>query len=161
MFRGWGNIKDAVAIHGQEKTVKQCKNKIRVLKNAYQNAKANNNKSGASADFPEHYKDFDEILGTRNIVNLPQLAEVGVTKDQHVNLNFDDSDDTDNEDLSPVMKFAALNKKSYLALLQEDEESCSSFEGVCIIYIFLLKCHWIVKVLLVFLKRKRHSFPFN
>ena len=37
--------------------------------------------SGASPSFPPFYHEIDEILGTRDCINLPEMREVGVVGD--------------------------------------------------------------------------------
>ena len=78
----WQKVKAEVNKHGPEKTVTQCKNKIRNLKAAYKAAKENNKKNGASAEFCQYVNDFDEVLGTRDVINLPHIAEVGVEREE-------------------------------------------------------------------------------
>ena len=62
---------------GKEKTVLQCRNKIRNSKDIYKNVKENNAKTGSSPTFPQYFHDFDEILGCRSVVNMPEIIEVG------------------------------------------------------------------------------------
>ena len=62
--------------HRPEKTVTQCKNKIRNVKAAYKAAKENNKKKEASLEFCQYFNNFDEVLGTRDVINLPHIAEV-------------------------------------------------------------------------------------
>ena len=50
---------------GKEKTVLQCRNKIRNLKDIYNKAKENNGKTGSSPTFPQHFHNFDGVLGCR------------------------------------------------------------------------------------------------
>ena len=78
----WQKFKAEVNKHGPEKTVTQCKNKIRNLKAACKAAKENNKKNGASAEFCQYVNDFDEVLGTRDVINLPHIAEVGVEREE-------------------------------------------------------------------------------
>ena len=68
--------------HRPEKTVTQCKNKIRNVKAAYKAAKENNKKKGASLEFCQYFNNFDEVLGTRDVINLPHIAEVGVEREE-------------------------------------------------------------------------------
>ena len=64
-----------------QKTAKQCKDKIRNLKDAYRKAKANNKTSGASPEFTPFFDDFDEMLATRDVIELPLVTEVGLEND--------------------------------------------------------------------------------
>lgn len=70
-------IKNLVAKAGAYKTVKQCRDKIRNLKNDYSKAKDNNKRTGASPQFPTFYQDFDRVLGQRDISNTPNAMQVG------------------------------------------------------------------------------------
>ena len=51
------------------------------MKAAYKAATENNKKSGASPEFCQYFNDFDEVLGTRDVINLPHIVEVGVEKE--------------------------------------------------------------------------------
>ena len=67
--------------HGQDKSVTQIKNKLRNLKDSYKQSKENNNnnkkKTGASPRYSAFYHDFDEVLWTRDVVNLQYMTQVG------------------------------------------------------------------------------------
>ena len=52
----------------------------------YKNAKENNRTSGAFPETSPFFEDFDEILGSRDVVNTPELKEVGVAKKSSFNL---------------------------------------------------------------------------
>ena len=52
-----------------------------------------------------YYNDIDEILGTRDIVELPEVREVGVNEDDHINPSGSITKDTEN----PVNIFKAEN----------------------------------------------------
>ena len=60
------------------------------LKDLYKQAKDDNKKTGRSPVFSPQYQDFDEILGTRDVISLQHIREVGVTKISNT--------ETDNED---------------------------------------------------------------
>ena len=45
-------------------------------------AKENNQKSEASPEFRQYFNDFDKVLGTRDVINLPHTAEVGVERER-------------------------------------------------------------------------------
>ena len=62
---------------GKEKTVLQCRNKIRNLQDISNNAKENNAKKGTSSTFPHYFHDFDKVLCCRAVVNMPKRIEVG------------------------------------------------------------------------------------
>ena len=74
---------------GPEKT-KQLKDKIRNLKDAYKAARDNSKKTGASPMYSPSFEDFDEVLGTRDVISTPFAREVGV-------LNKDDISDDGGE----------------------------------------------------------------
>ena len=57
------------------KTVKQCKKKIRNLKQAYKDAKANNKGTGNSPKTSPFFDTFDDILGTRAMVTMPGVIQ--------------------------------------------------------------------------------------
>ena len=57
----WLKIKAAVDNLGPAKTIKQCKDKIRNLKDAYKRAKESNKKTGAAPSFSPYFTQIDEI----------------------------------------------------------------------------------------------------
>ena len=69
-----------------QKKTKQLKDKIWNLKDAYKAARDNIKKTGASPTYSPYFEDFDEVLGTRDVINTPFAREVGV-------LNQDDISD--------------------------------------------------------------------
>ena len=81
----WIKIKTDVNEKGPEKT-KQLKDKIQNLKDAYKAARDNSKKTGASPMYSPSFEDFDEVLGTRDVISTPFAREVGV-------LNKDDISD--------------------------------------------------------------------
>ena len=52
------------------------------MKATYNAAKENNKKSGASPKFCQYFNNFNEVLGTRDVINLPHIAEVGVDREK-------------------------------------------------------------------------------
>ena len=74
----WIKIKTAVNEKGPGKTLKQLKEKIRNLKDAYKAACDNNKKTGGSPTYSLYFEDFDKVLGTHDVVNTPFAREVGV-----------------------------------------------------------------------------------
>ena len=68
----WLKIRGEINKLGKEKTVLQCRNKIRNLKDIYKNAKENNVKTGSSS-FPQYFHHFDEVPGCRAVVNMPEM----------------------------------------------------------------------------------------
>lgn len=73
----WVKIKEAVDKRGSGKSLKQCKAKLRTLKDAYKKAKDNNKKTGTSPVYCQFYQEIDAVLGCRDVVNLPESFEVG------------------------------------------------------------------------------------
>ena len=77
---GWHFIQKQVSKPGHEKTKLQCKNKIRNLKDLYKNAKLNNSKSGAASQTSPFSDVFDEVLSSRDVVNIPEKKEIGFAR---------------------------------------------------------------------------------
>ena len=90
----WLIISQRISNLGKIKKVAQCKYKLRNLKDAYKKAKDNNKKSGASPQFPPFYGDFDSILGCRDVINIPELVEVGSANDEDDASYSNDSSNT-------------------------------------------------------------------
>ena len=61
------------------------------LKDAYKRAKESNKKTGAASSFPPYFTQIDEILGCRDVVNLPEKTEVGANSisDDEINATSD------------------------------------------------------------------------
>ena len=76
----WHIIQIEVSKLGIEKSKRQCTDKLRNLKDQYKRAKENNRTSGAAPKTLPFFDDFDEILGNRDIVNIPEFKEVGVVE---------------------------------------------------------------------------------
>ena len=87
----WVKIKAAVSNLGPAKTIKQCKDKMQNLKDAYKRAKESNKKTGAASSFPPYFTQIDEILGCRDVANLPEKTEVGANSisDDEINATSD------------------------------------------------------------------------
>ena len=68
----WVKIEAAVDNLGPAKTIKQCKDKMRNLKDTYKRAKESNKKTGAVPSFPPYFTQIDEILGCRDVMSLPE-----------------------------------------------------------------------------------------
>ena len=68
------------------KSMKQCKDKIRNLKELYKTSKDSNKKTGENLHLSPFYNIFDEMLGDRDVVTIPLHTEVGLeNKDKEVN----------------------------------------------------------------------------
>ena len=78
----WRQILNAVNKAWSPKTVKQCKDKIRNLKQAYKEAKGNNNLTRRSPKTSPHYDSFDEVLGTRAVVTMPGVIQSDQVKSE-------------------------------------------------------------------------------
>ena len=78
--KSWHFIQKEVPKLGHEKTKLQCKNKIRNLKDLYKNAKLNNSKSGAAPRMSPFFDVFDEVLSSRDVVNISEKKEVGFAR---------------------------------------------------------------------------------
>lgn len=72
---------------GPTYTVKQCKSKLRTLKDAYRQTKDNNMKAEIVPLTCPFYKDIDEVFSTRDIVKSTEVCEVGVNEGDHINLS--------------------------------------------------------------------------
>ena len=100
-----GRIKLKVEKQGRIKAIKQCKAKLRTLKDAYEKAKDNNIKTGTATMTCPFYNDIHGILGTRDIVKLPEVRVVGVNESDYINLSSPITKDTEN----PINIFKADN----------------------------------------------------
>ena len=61
---------------GNPKSLKQIKDKLWNLKDAYKQTRDNNKQTGKSPIFCPFYADFDEIFGARDTVNLPMQKKL-------------------------------------------------------------------------------------
>ena len=61
---------------GNPKSLKQIKEKLWNLKDAYKQTRDNNKQTGKSPIFCPFYADFDEIFGARDTVNLPMQKKL-------------------------------------------------------------------------------------
>ena len=98
---------------GPEKTLKQLKDKIWNLKDAYKAARHKNKETGASPTYSPYFENFDEVLGTRDVINTSFAREVGV-------LNQDDFSDDGGKD----------NLTLFRIYFSEGRERCSELKGV-------------------------------
>ena len=81
---------------GPTNTVKQCKSKLRTLKDAYRQTKDNNAKAETVPLTCPFYKDMDEVLSIRDIVKSTEVCEVRVNEDDLINLSGSITMDTVN-----------------------------------------------------------------
>jgi len=76
----WVKIQLEVNRVGPYKSLKQCKDKLRNLKDAYKAACDNNKQSGAESKlFSQFIEMFEEIYGTRDVINMPHMLDSGNT----------------------------------------------------------------------------------
>ena len=68
----WVKVIAAVDNLGPARTIKQCKDKMQNLKDAYKRAKESKKKTCAALSFLPYFSGIDEILGCRDVVNSPQ-----------------------------------------------------------------------------------------
>ena len=73
----WLKLKELVDKQGQPKFLIQIKSKWRNLKDSYKQSKDNNKKTVALPRYRFFYHDFDEVLGTRDVVNLQYVIQLG------------------------------------------------------------------------------------
>ena len=75
--QAWSSIKVEADKYGNSKSVIQCKNKIKALKDQYKKAKENNGKSGEEPKSSTFYDQFDRILSEKTIFTMSEFKEVG------------------------------------------------------------------------------------
>ena len=115
----WPKIVQEVNSHGTEKTLKQCKVKIRNLKDSYKKCKDENKSSGNNFNTCQFYDKFDRVLSTRNVVNLPEFREVGAVKP----LAFNDEKKSEENKTEPLDAGSSKERKT-----TEAENLDDSFE---------------------------------
>lgn len=74
-LEAWQKIVQAVNKAGPFKTMKQCKDKLRNLKQAYKDAKTNNSQTGRAAKTSPLFDVFEEVLGSRPVVKMPGVLQ--------------------------------------------------------------------------------------
>ena len=75
--QAWISIKIEVDKYGNSKSVVQCKNKIKALKDQCKKAKENNGKSREEPKSSLFYDQFDRLLSERTFFTMPEFKEVG------------------------------------------------------------------------------------
>ena len=78
--KDWHFIQKEVSKLGHEKTKLHCKNKIRNLKDLSKNAKLKNNKSEVAPQTLLFFDVFNEVLSSRDVVNIPEKEVVGFAR---------------------------------------------------------------------------------
>lgn len=74
-LEAWQKIVQAVNKAGPFKTMKQCKDKLRNLNQAYKDAKTNNSQTGHAAKTSPFPDVFEEVLGSRTVVKMPRVLQ--------------------------------------------------------------------------------------
>ena len=98
----WSKIVQEVNSHGPEKTLKQCKVKIRKLKDSYKKCKNENKSSGNNFNTCQFYDEFDRVLSTRNVMNLPEFKP----------LAFDDEKKSEEDKTEPLDAGSSKKRKT-------------------------------------------------
>ena len=75
----WAEIAAAVneIKEGPERSVPQCKEKIRNLTITYKKAKEIDSITGSAAKFPPYFEELDSVLGCRDLITLPKVKQCG------------------------------------------------------------------------------------
>ena len=73
----WLKMKTETDKKGLSKSVTQIKSKLRNMKDTYKKAKDNNSKTGTSPIYSPFFNDFEEMLASRDAINLKYIKEVG------------------------------------------------------------------------------------
>ena len=130
-YEAWQKIKREIDNNGPSKSVKQIKTKLRNLKDAYKKAKENNKTSGASPEFPPFFEEFDTILGSRDVVNMPEVTGVGFPiEESSESIASSDNMDVVSNRSSPLFQLTGKRRNSAFS---QDKSSLDE----CIIYFFL------------------------
>ena len=74
-IEAWNKIVAALNKAGTEKTLKQCKDKIRNVKQASKDAKTNNSKTSRRTKGSPYFDVLDEVLGSRPVVRMPGVVQ--------------------------------------------------------------------------------------
>ena len=72
-LEAWNKILAALNKEGHAKTLKQCKDRIWNLKEAYKDAKGNNANMGRGVKRSLYFDIFDQVLGSRPVVRMTDL----------------------------------------------------------------------------------------
>ena len=106
-LEAWQKIVQAVNKAGPFKTMKQCKDKLRNLKQAYKDAKTNNSQTGRAAKTSPFFDAFEEVLGSRPVVKMPGVLQscsestTSNSPSSSKSSHTDSSDSDGNADSSP------------------------------------------------------------
>ena len=120
----WPKLVNKVCSLGPTKTLKQCKVKIRNIKDAYKKCKDENKQSGNERRSCAFYEEFNRVLSVRNVVKLPQVCEVGVAEELAQSPpEYHVVDDTTNDFQENEFKENKENRKRKTLDLNESLES--------------------------------------
>ena len=72
----WLKMKQEIDKKELSRLVTQIKNKLRNMKDVCEKAKGNNSQTGTSPIYPPFYNDFQEMLESRDVMNLKYVKEV-------------------------------------------------------------------------------------
>ena len=72
--------------HVPSRSAQDCREKIKNMKQYYQKVKDSTGRTGAAANFPKYYDDFDEILGTKDATTLPEMKQIGLKRKHEVDM---------------------------------------------------------------------------
>ena len=81
-YEAWSKIKDEVNGKGAEKSIQQCKAKIKTLKDTYKRVKDNNKSTGAAPKTCMFFEHFDRIFSERPSIQLKEVKEVGASTEK-------------------------------------------------------------------------------
>ena len=77
----WPKLINKVCSLRPAKTLKPCKVKIQILKDAYKKFKDEKKQSGNERCSFAFYEEFDRVVSVRNVVKLHQVSEVGMAEE--------------------------------------------------------------------------------
>ena len=69
-------MKQEIDKKGLSKSVTQIKSKLRNVKDVCKKVKDNNSQTGTSPIYPPFYNDLEEMLESRDVINLKYVKEV-------------------------------------------------------------------------------------
>lgn len=107
----WDKVLSAVASVGN-KTLKQCKDKIRNLREQYKVAVDKNKQSGGNLYKSSYFDDFDEVLGTRHGVTTPFGITMPFVKEVEVEIQNEATATPTRENVEIPLKSGKKRKDS-------------------------------------------------
>ena len=120
----WVKIKAIVDNLGPAKTIKQCKDKMKNLKDAYERAKESNKKTCVALSFLPYFSQIDEFFGCRDVMNSPQ-KKLEVQNDK-TNASSDWNSDVNKSNILKQVPKKVLAKEDdvKLNLIFQSDKSC-------------------------------------